>query len=265
MIEDHLSRMEYQLLGQHDLGGVSKFITEHTYIRGSLYSFDGHEFQKWIVEDKSIEANVQKVSQVGLSETMARWMLGTTAVIPYLSTIYTMPYSGDAEDFAKSRVDIIVDNSPRLTQLRSRSIWNSSIKQLGQGMMYFRGTNSETAAISVPADVVISDEIDRSNPEILDQYASRLTHSPWQLRRNFSTPTVEKRGIDAKMRTSKRMKNMCQCGSCNHWFYPDYYRDVKIPGFSGNLLMSRAPGVASSWISRTVNGYWFVRTLISRT
>ena len=235
MIEEHLGRLEYQLLGHHNLDAIASFITKHTYIKGSLYSFDGHEFQRWIAEDTHQESNVQKISQVGLSEIMARWVVAAVATIPYLSVIYTMPYAGDAEKFAKTRVDPIVDDAPKLLALKSRQVWNSSIKQLGQGMIYFRGTNSETAAISVPADVIIADEIDRSNPDVLDQFESRLTHSKWQIRRNFSTPTVEKRGIDLKMRSSKRFKNFCQCDHCNHWFYPDYYQHVRIPGFDGEL------------------------------
>ncbi len=230
-----LDNLEFQLTGTKDLTGIPGFITTKTYLKGRLYSFKDHEFQLDIVSDTSQEVNAQKISQVGLSEVEARWGLAAVATIPHFSVIYTFPYGQDSENFSKTRVQAIVDESPKLKELADPNIWNVAIKKLGSGYIYFKGTNSDTAALSTPADCIIADEIDRSDPDILDQYESRLTHSKWQLRRNFSTPTVERRGIDAKMRKSRRYRNLCCCSHCSHWFSPDYYLHVKIPGWDRAL------------------------------
>lgn len=218
-----------------DITTAPKFISQHTYIRGAKYSFKDHEFQERIISDGSRIVNVQKCSQIGLSEVMARYGVSLACMIPDFSVIVTFPFSGDASDFAKTRIDPFIDTSPKLKEMINPKMNNGEIKQFGSSFMYFRGTNGKTQAISIPADMIISDEIDRSDPHILSQYTSRLTHSSFKLRRNFSTPTIPKFGIAAEMEDSIRWKNLCKCNHCSRWFLPNYFEHVKIPGFDHDL------------------------------
>lgn len=48
-------------------------------MRGESFNFVGHEYQKWIIEDKSQEIVVIKPAQVGLSEITARLAVARTA------------------------------------------------------------------------------------------------------------------------------------------------------------------------------------------
>lgn len=218
-----------------DLADAGKFIAEHTYHRGTRFSFVDHEFQLTIIADTCRVLNVQKCSQIGLSEIMARWSVSVCSMIPDFSIIVTFPFSGDAADFAKTRIDPFVEQSPRLKELVNSQLNNSEIKQFGTSLMYFRGTNGKTQAISIPADGIVSDEIDRSDPHVLSQYTSRLTHSKWKIRRNFSTPTIPGFGIALEMASSLRYRNICKCCHCGRHFLPDYFEHVKIPGWDGNL------------------------------
>jgi hypothetical protein len=178
---------------------------------------------------------VQKCSQIGLSEIMARYGVAVTNMIPDFSVIVTFPFSGDASDFARTRIDPFVKNSPKLREAINPKMNNGEIKQFGSSFMYFRGTNGKTQAISIPADMIISDEIDRSDPHVLSQYTSRLTHSKFKIRRNFSTPTIPGYGIAKEMLESERIKNLCKCSGCARWFLPDYFEHVKIPDFDNSL------------------------------
>jgi hypothetical protein len=194
-----------------------------------------HEFQRTIISDACRVVNVQKCSQIGLSEIMARYGVALANMIPDFSVIVTFPFSGDAEDFAKTRIDPFIESSPKLKEAINPKLNSGSKKQFGSSFMYFRGTNGKTQAISTPADMIISDEIDRSDPHILTQFHSRLTHSKFKLRRNFSTPTIPKYGIHAEMLESMRYRNLCKCDGCNHWFKPDYFEHVKIPAYDHDL------------------------------
>lgn len=218
-----------------DLKDAAKFITQHTQHRGAKYSFKDHEFQEKIITDDSQIVNVQKCSQIGLSEIMARFGVAVANMIPDFSVIVTFPFSGDASNFAKTRIDPFIETSRRLKESINPKMNNGEIKQFGTSFMYFRGTNGKTQAISIPADMIISDEIDRSDPHILSQYTSRLTHSKWKMRRNFSTPTIPGYGISKEMDESMRIKNLCKCNHCARWFLPDYFEHVKIPGFEHSL------------------------------
>lgn len=218
-----------------DLRDAAKFITTHTYLRGARYSFIDHEFQEKIISDPAQVLNVQKCSQIGLSEIMARYTVAICNMIPDFSAIVTFPFSGDASNFAKTRVDPFIESSPKLAEAINPRMNNGEIKQFNTSFLYFRGTNGKTQAISIPADMIVSDEIDRADPNILSQYTSRLTHSRWKLRRNFSTPTIPGFGIAKEMDESMQYVNICKCDHCSRHFLPDYFDHVKIPGFDGNL------------------------------
>lgn len=232
---EYLARLRAGIYASYSLDQVPTWITSKTFLNGRNYSFKGHEFQLKVLQDPSQEVNVQKCSQIGMTEAQGRWSLGVCRLFPGFSLIYTMPYSNDAAILCKTRIDPIIANSPDLLKAINSDLNNSEIKQLGSSFIYFRGTQGNTQAISIPADCIVSDEIDRSSAHILSQYTSRLTHSPYKLRRNFSTPTVDGFGIAEKMTTSRRFKNLCKCEFCNHAFVPDYYNDVKIPGFDDDL------------------------------
>lgn len=231
----YLARLRAGIYATYGMDQIPTWITSKTFLNSRPYSFKNHEFQLKVLLDESQETNVQKCSQIGMTEAQARWSLGMCRTFPGFSLIYTMPYSNDAALLCKTRVDPIIANSPDLLSAINPALNNSEIKQIGSSFIYFRGTQGNTQAISIPADCIVSDEIDRSSAHILSQYTSRLTHSPYKLRRNFSTPTVDGFGIAAKMDTSRRFKNLCKCEFCNHWFLPSYYDHVTIPEFNGDL------------------------------
>ncbi len=177
--------------------------------------------------------NVQKCAQVGLSEIMARYVVGLCRIMPYFSAILTMPYTGDATKFVKTRINPFIQGSPDLRDVMDPNNDNTEIKGIGTSLFYARGTSGETAALSVPADLLVHDEVDRSDPLTLAQYQSRIKHSAWKLTRKFGTPTVDGVGIALEMQSSRRFRHMVKCDCCNHYFVPSYHTDVVIPGFDG--------------------------------
>lgn len=243
-VAEHLARLKAGVYATYSLDQITGWITENTYLRGRRYSFRGHEFQKTVLDDESVEVNCQKCSQIGMTEAQGRWSLAICRLFPHFSLIYTMPFSGDAELLCRTRIDPMITESPKLKEVMNPDMDNSQVKQLGNSFIYFRGTQGTTQAISIPADAIVSDEIDRSSTHVLTQYTSRLTHSAWKLRRNFSTPTIDGYGIALKMETSRRYKQMCKCSHCNEWFLPDYYQHVVIPDFKDKLETITKPMLA---------------------
>ena len=236
MFNDHLQRLRDGVYETYSLADIPDWICKYTKIKGKPYSFKDHEFQEFIIRDPSEEVNVQKCSQVGLSEVMARWSVGACCVMPDFGLILTMPFSGDIEDFCRTRINPFLDTSEKIQTLLNQKINNSEMKMFGSSLMYFRGTNGKTQAISTPADCIVSDEVDRSDPHILTQFTSRVTHSHYRLFKFFGTPTVKGMGIDKRMETSIRKKMMCKCNHCDFWFLPDFFEHVKIPGYDNSLM-----------------------------
>lgn len=230
---EHLRRLHNALFNSYDLQDVVKYLVEKTYLNGDRFSFKDHEFQEDILSDISQIVNVQKCAQVGMSEAMARYSLAICRIMPYFNVILTMPSAGDASNFAQTRLDPIINNSPDLREMMDAQLNNSEVKSIGTGLLYMRGTRGTTAALSVPADMLIHDELDRSDPHTIGQYQSRIKHSKWKLVRKFGTPTVEGLGIAAEMAVSRKKRHMCKCEHCNNQFVPSYHDHVHIPGFDG--------------------------------
>ena len=228
----HLERLENALFNSYDLSGVVRYLEDKTFLKGDRFSFKDHEFQETILTDTSSEVNVQKCAQVGMSEAMARYALAVCRVMPYFSVILTMPYKDDAANFAKTRLDPIITETPDLRDNMDNDLNNSEVKGIENSLLYMRGCSGTTAALSVPADMLIHDEVDRSDADIIGQYQSRIKHSKYKLTRKFGTPTLDGKGIALAMTTSKRHRMACICNHCQNKFVPSFHLHVIIPGYN---------------------------------
>jgi hypothetical protein len=205
------------------------------------WNWRGHEFQKDIVNDSASEVDVRKCSQVGVSELFARLTLAYLAVKQNHTAIYTLPTAAFAAKFSKSRLDPIISASPTLSAMVPSDSDSASLKQVGRSFLHIAGTFTQGAAISVPADMLINDEVDFSDQTVLTTYESRLGHAEEQkggkgLKRRFSTPTVGGFGISAGLDDSSQARYAVKCNNCHQWVMPDFFEDVVLPGFDDHLI-----------------------------
>ncbi len=230
-LQEHFERLHAATFNTYDITEAAKYLTEYTYLEGERFSFKDHEYQLDIISDPSRVIYCQKCAQVGLTEIQLRYALAIARMIPYFNIIMTWPFAGDAENMVKTRMNPIIENSIDLKGRLNPDLDNVQIKEIGSSLIYARGTTGTTAALSVPADMLIHDEVDRSDPHVLAQYQSRIKHSKWKLVRAFGTPTIDGFGIALLMEGAKRKKHMCKCDKCNFYFVPDYESHVVVPGF----------------------------------
>jgi hypothetical protein len=236
MLINHLERVQAGLFNIYGLANIDEWITKHTYLNGKPYSFLDHEFQQEILRDDSQTSIIVKCAQIGLSELAYRWAVASCCVVRDFTVIYTFPSANDAEKNNKTRIDPMIAESPELARLVSKQLNNSEVKQFGvNSFLFFKGTRSETQALSTPANAIIHDEYDKSDVTQASVYVSRLQHKPHKIRKIFSTPTVPGYGVSKEAKTSRRMQHISQCEHCNHWFLPDYFKHIVIPGYDGAL------------------------------
>lgn len=234
MISEHLRRVKDSIANVYTMGNLSQWIVANTTHEGRRFSYVGREYQKDIIDDPAKTLFVLKCAQVGLSEIFARWALASVTSQENFTAIYTFPAATDAELFTKSRLTPVIASSKALTHSLSRTVNSTELKQFNSNsFLYIRGTYSETGALSVPADLILHDEYDRSDMGNVAAYVSRLQAKPTKMRRVFSTPTVSKYGIDLEALTAKRKKQVWTCSHCRHKFLPNYHDNVVIPGYTG--------------------------------
>lgn len=232
---NHLSRIKSGSATTGNLDRIPDWLMENTYVRGEPYTFLGHEFQERILRDPSPEKVTRKCSQIGLSETSARAALGMCSVMEGFTVIYTLPTATFAKSFTTTRIDPVIEASPALSQALHKTTDNSEVKRLNNSFLFIKGTYGVNAAISIPADAIINDELDFSDLSVVSNYTSRLTHSKYKLVWKFSTPTVGKYGISAAFDKSRQHWNLCKCNHCNHWFKPSYFEHVRLPTYRGDI------------------------------
>lgn len=232
----HLQRMRAATTNQYTRADLLRWVTNETYLNGKKFNTKGHEYQERILLDQSQELCLKKPSQVGISELSLRMALGMVCMLPNFSLIYTMPTATLASLYTKTRLDPIIQQSPKLRDAIRGELDSSESKQLGpNNFLYMRGSTGSNAAISVAADCVITDEVDFSDPGIVEMMSGRLTHSKWKIRIQLSTPTVPNGPIDKAFKSSRRHFNFVKCSCCGHQFWPTYWDNVQIPGYTGHL------------------------------
>lgn len=222
-------------LGRRDL---PEWIEKHTFINGKPFSFAGHEYQKRILLDDCPNLVIRKSAQTGISEMAMRMALGLVMIMPGSFRIgYTFPSATFASDYAKTRLNPIINGSPTLrAAVSAEDIEAAALKTFGPGKeIHFKGAAVGNAAISTTLDMLIHDELSFSSQEVIGDYTSRVAHSAYKWKTVLSTPTFPGDPIDEAFKASRRWWNFCKCTHCSHSFVPDYYKNVEIPGWTREL------------------------------
>lgn len=195
----------------------SDWICENTKLRQKQYSFKDHEYQIAFVNDKHRIVTAKKCAQIGFTEILLRWMLCFLVKNQGSQTIFTQPTDTDVGKFAKSRVDVLFEECEIIKKLGTGGIDSAYLKRVGQSFLNLRGTFGTKAAISVPSDANVYDEINFSNPRVLSQFKSRLQHSKFKYERHISTPTIPNYGVSALYNQSDQKSVVCKCAHCGHY------------------------------------------------
>lgn len=242
------------VLGEFNIAQVAEWIQKHTTINGRPISFKGREYQLRILESDAPTIVVKKCSQVGLSELMIRRALALCDIIPGFKIIHTLPTTQFAQKVSKTRVDPIIESSPRLSSKVSRQVDSASVKRFGDSYLYISGTFSVNETISVPADALSIDELDFSDQNNVSNLQSRLTASKYRWWSYISTPTIPNFGIDAQFQATRQYYNWCKCEHCGHWYIPNFLQHTRVPDFDGDLLSIRKNQLGSiRWKEATLH------------
>ncbi len=186
-------------------------------IRGLPFSFDGHEYLRELYEEHHPYVVIEKAAQMGASEFAVSKALHVCLSRPGVCVIVFFPTDQDVRDFSRHRV------APALDDLRASGLLperaggraatdNVGLREIGQSALYFRGMQSGIRMKSIPADMLIFDELDEAPPEFKPLARERLSHSPLKWTLELSTPTLPDYGIDVEFQRSDRRHWHVACG-----------------------------------------------------
>ena len=234
-------------LTRQDSTKPSEWIANNTYLRGKKYSFKKHEYQIEFIDDPHKIVAAKKCAQVGFTEVLMRWMLCFLVQHQGSQTIFTQPTDGEVGKFAKSRLDILFEACPIIGRLGTGGIDSAYLKRIGTSFLNLRGTFGTKAAISVPSDANVYDEIDFSNPRVLSQFKSRLQHSDYKYERLISTPTIPDYGISAVYDKSDQKRIDLKCSHCGHHQFLTFQENMRL--LKGSKLLPVDPDTMNLFVA----------------
>jgi hypothetical protein len=244
---------------------------------GKPFSFEGHAFLRAIYDDPSAHLVVMKAAQIGGTV----WAVARSfhACIHGLNVIYFFPTRTDVLEFSKSRVGPLIADNPFLSKMMADTD-TAGLKRIGSAHLYFRGMQSAVGMKSVPADMLVFDELDEATPDAKTRARERLSHSNYRRILELSNPSLPGYGIDEVFERSDQRHWIVRCPHCAHWtgleseFPTALGRDVPIlkeredgsvfrccPRCSGTLDLDTGEWVAS-YPDRPIRGY-LISQLIS--
>jgi hypothetical protein len=174
---------------------------------------------------------MKKSAQVGVSEYCVMLSIYVSSVIGGTG-LYLFPTKGHVSDFVRQRFDPIVDGSPKLRSISRRpntrggDVYNVGLKKMGDGFIFFRGTKSKHDLISIPADLLIVDELDECVVSNVPLALERLAASDLNWIRYVSTPWFPGGPIDKEYKRSDARKWMLTCQGCNQKQTIDWHKNV---------------------------------------
>ena len=232
LMDRFLARLRHRYSIDSETMTITDWLTQNTTLRKKPFSIKGYEFQRAIADDLHQNMSVIKPSQVGLTEIQVRKALALVRRNDGMSVIFTMPNDEMRARVSQTRIKPIVENDAVfMTEFDEDAVRSKGLMQFGQSFLYLTGSK-EGDATSIPADVVMNDEIDlMDDPEMLNLFRSRLQGSKYKINQKFSTPTYPKAGISKDYTESDQHEYLIKCGHCNHQQVPLFTREFcDIPG-----------------------------------
>lgn len=235
--------------------------------QGEKLDFKDHPYLWDIYSDFSPRQCIKKCAQVGISTTIvlkALWVCKNRG----LDVIYSFPTYDLAQKMVGSKVNRLLSNNPILQEW-TKDKDSVEQKRVGKNILYFQGTSNEQAAIALPADLYIADEVDRSDLKIVDLFSSRLQHSKFSWEWRFSNPSVPENGVDVWWQQSNQREWFVRCGGCNRdqILTVDHIKGKEAPIFAcekcGKELERRKGQWLARWDDDSLISGWHISSLMN--
>jgi len=180
------------------------------------YSFKYFPWAKAMHDNEDEKWIGQKSAQMGYTEICLNRVFYSID-IKRVDCLYLLPsQTPDASNFSAGRFDPALEGSTYLTDLFS-DVQNVGHKRAGTTNLYIRGTRSRSQLKSIPAGLIIFDELDEMTQKNLALAEERQSGQVQFQQIKISTPTVAGTGINIEYEESKQDHFHFRCPHCNRF------------------------------------------------
>lgn len=181
---------------------------------GQEIDFSKRKFLWDIYNDLSPKQVILKPPQIGMTVANTLKALWVAKKIGK-QIIYTLPTQGDVQDMVGGSFNRIIAQNPILME------WvkdHDTIEQksVGDSIIFYRGTFTAKQAMMIPSGLNIHDEVDASDPRVINQYETRLqAQEDGGWRWYFSHPSLAGHGVDVYWQQSDKKEWYITCNGCS--------------------------------------------------
>lgn len=193
--------------------------------RGQPFDYKDRPWLLDLLTDQSPNIVVTACAQVGKTMSFLVKILFALKHMG-LQIIYTMPTDDDVRETVAAKVNKIIQaNRHEFQGMDSDSIER---KEINGRFVFFKGTVSKTAAISTTADLLVHDELSRSDQNAIATYKSRTKASHYRGRWLFSNPGTERDELDLAWQASDQKEWIITCPHCKDEHFLSWPESIDI-------------------------------------
>jgi len=198
---------------------------------GRPFSFRKHEYLVAPYADDHPHMVEIKAAQMGLSTKAILRAMYAARYRNFRGILYLFPSRTDVTEFAKGRIDPLIEDNPDTLGRWLQETDSANIKQIWNCFLYLRGMKSRVGLKSIPVDFLVFDEMDEASPAAVDMAMERMSHSEFREVLKLSNPTLPDYGIDkAFQETDQRFWHVkcLKCGeyTCFEETFPDCLLEI---------------------------------------
>lgn len=219
-IQDSKNKQYYSILQWITAEGI---LSE----KGDVFDFYDRPFLIDILTDWTPQIAIMACAQIGKSVSFSVKALFAIKHL-HFNIIYTMSSDSDVNEFVSSKFNKIVQAN--IHEFEGMATDNVERKEFNDRFIFFKGTNSKTAAISTTADLLIHDEISRSDQNAIETYKSRTKASQYKGRWLFSNPGSERDELDLAWMKSDQKEWVITCPHCQDEHYLIWPDSINLEG-----------------------------------
>lgn len=163
------------------------------------------------------EVVVMKATQLGLSAWLVRWAL-CWADMHGARVLYLFPRERQLLDFSDGRIKPLILGEYLRTRVPPASVMNKTLKSVGLGICYFRGSEAEAGLESIDADALCLDEHDLLVQAHIPIAERRVGgQDSLGLIRRVGFPTISEHGIHKEFGKTDQREWTVRCEFCGAW------------------------------------------------
>lgn len=209
-------------------------INHHRTHLNKTLTLKNHYYLKEILLDSSRQRVLKKSTQGGISEGLIiiSWTFAKNGKVVF----YVLPTDHLMKRFVSNRYEksLAYSSYYRSQRISKKSekifkkkdlIDNKSLKDIGDGVIAFAGSQSDVPFIELPADIYIVDEADLCDPNRLQMGKERLGHSDDPHEIYVGNPTFIGSFLDEKYNESTKGL-WCIYADCGHKIFPDFFKHI---------------------------------------